>query len=402
MNIPKDVIYIMKKLEINGFEGFIVGGCVRDYILGNEPKDFDITTDALPQDIKSIFEHTVDTGIEHGTVTVILNKQNFEVTTYRIDGEYNDNRHPETVIFTDKIEEDLSRRDFTMNAISYNMTKGFVDPFCGQEDIKNRIIRCVGDADKRFNEDALRMLRGIRFALQLGFNIENETFNAIKKNVGLIRNISIERIRDEFLKLIKSDYIEKIYLFKETNIYNYFFPEMEQIFNNLKKNVYILKNLDKDLRFSFLLSNLDEKDVENILRRLKLDNKTIKENKIILRHFNHRFRDDRIETRILMSVIGPDLLKKIISIKFCICLVENNLVQCKKYDNIYDEIDETIRKKHCYSLKDLAIKGEDLKAIGVESGKQIGESLKKALDIVLKEPKKNEKEYLLKIIGEGL
>ena len=178
MNIPKQVVYIIEQLEKNGFEGFIVGGCVRDYILGFLPKDFDITTDALPQDIKNIFDHTIDTGIEHGTVTVVLDRQNFEVTTYRIDGEYKDNRRPENVTFSKKIEEDLSRRDFTMNAIAYSIKRGFVDPFCGIDDIKNKLIKGVGDADTRFKEDALRMMRGVRFSAQLGFDIEDETFLA--------------------------------------------------------------------------------------------------------------------------------------------------------------------------------------------------------------------------------
>ena len=163
MNIPKDVYYIIENIEKNGFEGFVVGGCVRDYILSDSAKDWDITTDALPEQIKSIFNHTVDTGIKHGTVTVVLNKENYEITTYRIDGEYNDSRHPETVTFTKKIEEDLSRRDFTMNAIAYNKTKGYVDPFLGIKDIENKLIKGVGDADKRFKEDALRMMRGVRF-----------------------------------------------------------------------------------------------------------------------------------------------------------------------------------------------------------------------------------------------
>lgn len=402
MNIPKQVVYIIEQLEKNGFEGFIVGGCVRDYVLGFLPKDFDITTDALPQDIKNIFSYTIDTGIDHGTVTVVLDKQNFEVTTYRIDGEYKDNRRPENVTFSKKIEEDLSRRDFTMNAIAYNIKKGFVDPFCGIEDIKNKLIKGVGDADIRFKEDALRMMRGVRFSAQLGFDIEDKTFSAIKNNAKLIENISIERTRDEFLKFIKSDYIEKLNLLEETKLYKYFIPEIEPIFKNYKKNIFILKKLSKDLRFSFLLSHLDEKIGEDVLKRLKLDNKTIKETKTIIQYFNYNFIDDRIETRKLMSIIESDLLKKILEIKFCVSLIENDLVKCKKYDNIFDEIDETIRKNHCFSLKTLAIKGNDLKQIGIKDGKKIGDCLKLALNVVLEQPDKNEKNWLLKYIGENI
>lgn len=403
MNIPKQVIYIIEQLQKSGFEGFIVGGCVRDYLLGFEPKDFDITTDAMPQHIKNIFNHTIDTGIEHGTVTVVIDKQNFEVTTYRIDGEYKDNRHPEKVIFSKKIDEDLSRRDFTMNAIAYNINKGFVDPFGGKEDIKNKVIKGVGDADKRFKEDALRMMRGVRFSAQLGFNIEEKTFLAIKENASLIKNISIERIRDEFLKLIKSDYIEKLNLLEETKLYKYFLPEIEPIFKNYKKNIFILKNLNKNLRLAFILSHLDEKNVETILKRLKLDNKTIKETKTIIKYFNYNFIEDRTETRKLLCQIGePSLLKKILEIKFCISLIENNLIQCKKYDNIYDEIDETIRKNQCFSLEKLAITGNDLKDIGITNGKDIGNILKIALNLVLEQPNKNDKEILLKCVKEQI
>ena len=402
MNIPKQVVYIIEQLEKNGFEGFIVGGCVRDYILGFLPKDFDITTDALPQDIKNIFDYTIDTGIEHGTVTVVLDKQNFEITTYRIDGEYKDNRRPENVTFSKKIEEDLSRRDFTMNAIAYSIKRGFVDPFCGIDDIKNKLIKGVGDADTRFKEDALRMMRGVRFSAQLGFDIEDETFLAIKTNAKLIENISIERTRDEFLKLIKSDYIEKLNLLEETKLYKYFIPEIEPIFKNYKKNIFILKKLSKDLRLTFLLSHLDEKIGEEVLKRLKLDNKTIKETKTIIQYFNYNFVDNRVETRKLMSIIEPDLFKKILEIKFCISLIENDLIKCKKYDNIFDEIDETIRKNHCFSLKTLAIKGNDLKQIGITDGKKIGDCLKLALNIVLEQPDKNEKDWLLKYIGENI
>ena len=218
MNIPKDVCFIIECIEKNGFEGFVVGGCVRGYILSDNAKDWDITTNALPQEIKNIFSHTVDTGIKHGTVTVVLNNQNYEVTTYRIDGEYIDNRHPETVVFTTKIEEDLSRRDFTMNAIAYSKSKGYIDPFLGIQDIQKKIIKGVGDPDKRFKEDALRMMRAIRFSAQLGFEIEDDTLDAIKNNKELIKNISVERIREEFLKLINSEYIEKFYLLKHSGL----------------------------------------------------------------------------------------------------------------------------------------------------------------------------------------
>lgn len=401
MQIPKQVLYIINTLENSNFEGFIVGGCVRDYILGFVPKDFDITTDAMPENIKALFDHTIDTGIEHGTVTVVIDKQNFEVTTYRIDGEYKDNRRPENVIFSKKIEEDLSRRDFTINAIAYNHKKGFIDPFYGKNDIENRIIRGVGNADTRFKEDALRMMRAIRFANQLGFDIEEDTFIAIKDNAHLIENISIERTRDEFLKLIKSDYIDNLYLLEETGLYKYFFNEIAPIFKDYKRTVGILKTLNKELRLYLILAFLEKEKVEPILKRLKLDNKTIKEAKTITNYITLKLKDDSEQTRRLMSMIEPDILKKILQIRFAISLYDEDLVSCKTFDNIFDEIDETIRKNHCYNLKTLAINGEDLKQIGIKDGKKIGSSLKFALDYVLSYPEKNTKDTLLKYIGDN-
>ena len=192
MLIPDDVINIINTLENFGFEAFIVGGCVRDFLLAKTPKDWDITTNALPKDIKKIFTKTIDTGIEHGTVTVVINKNNYEVTTYRIDGEYADFRHPKKVSFTSNIREDLSRRDFTINAIAYNPTSNiYIDFFDGKIDINNKIVKGVGIPEVRFNEDALRMMRAVRFVNQLGFQIEKNTFNAIKKNAYLIKKISI-------------------------------------------------------------------------------------------------------------------------------------------------------------------------------------------------------------------
>lgn len=398
MDLPKDVLAIIDTLEENGFEGFVVGGSVRDFVLGLSPKDFDITTNALPSEIKEIFNHTVDTGIKHGTVTVVINKENYEITTYRIDGEYENNRHPKEVIFTRNIEEDLSRRDFTINAIAYNPKLGYVDPFFGVDDIKNKIIKGVGISDKRFKEDALRIMRGVRFSSQLGFKMENDTYEALVNNVHLLGNISIERIRDEFIKLLNGNYIENFKILEGADIYKYFIPEIKEIFEDYDKNISILKNLEKNLRFSFLLCNICEKDAENVLKRLKLDNKTIKENKTINKYFNSDFIDDRKVTRKFMSIIEPNILKKIINIKFTISYINDDLLKCKMYDNIYDEISETIKKGHCYNIKMLNLNGDDLKSIGISNGKDIGKYLKLALDLVIDFPDKNKKEILIDYI----
>ena len=222
ISIPSGAKYIIDKLYDNGFEAFVVGGCVRDSLMGNEPKDWDITTSASPIEVKNLFKKTVDTGIKHGTVTVLIEKIGYEVTTYRVDGEYKDSRHPEEVIFTKNLKEDLRRRDFTINAMAYNDKVGVVDEYKGMEDLHNKIIRCVGVPSERFDEDALRILRAIRFSAQLGFDIENNTKAAIKEYASTLKNISAERIKVEIDKTLMSKNTIKIYdayFLETTNVF---------------------------------------------------------------------------------------------------------------------------------------------------------------------------------------
>lgn len=399
MLIPDDVINIINTLENFGFEAFIVGGCVRDFLLAKTPKDWDITTNALPKDIKKIFTKTIDTGIEHGTVTVVINKNNYEVTTYRIDGEYADFRHPKKVSFTSNIREDLSRRDFTINAIAYNPTSNiYIDFFDGKIDINNKIVKGVGIPEVRFNEDALRMMRAVRFVNQLGFQIEKNTFNAIKKNAYLIKKISIERIRDEFIKLISSDYIENLILLEKSNLLQYFLPEISiKINSDYNKNIIILKNIKNNyiLRLTFLLSHLDEKNAVNVLKRLKFDNLTIKSIKLILKYFNIDLKDNITHVRKTMSVLEPNYFKDLITLKFIISRANYNLKECKRLDNIYDQINSVLKNNQCYSLKHLEINGNDLKNLGISNGKIIGEILNRCLDFVIENPDKNNKKILL-------
>ena len=399
MLIPDDVINIINTLENFGFEAFIVGGCVRDFLLAKTPKDWDITTNALPKDIKKIFTKTIDTGIEHGTVTVVINKNNYEVTTYRIDGEYADFRHPKKVSFTSNIREDLSRRDFTINAIACNPTSNiYIDFFDGKIDINNKIVKGVGIPEVRFNEDALRMMRAVRFVNQLGFQIEKNTFNAIKKNAYLIKKISIERIRDEFIKLISSDYIENLILLEKSNLLQYFLPEISiKINSDYNKNIIILKNIKNNyiLRLTFLLSHLDEKNAVNVLKRLKFDNLTIKSIKLILKYFNIDLKDNITHVRKTMSVLEPNYFKDLITLKFIISRANYNLKECKRLDNIYDQINSVLKNNQCYSLKHLEINGNDLKNLGISNGKIIGEILNRCLDFVIENPDKNNKKILL-------
>ena len=206
IQLPRKVEDIIEKIQAAGFEAYAVGGCIRDSILGREPDDWDITTSAKPEEVKKLFNRTIDTGIQHGTVTVMLDREGFEVTTYRIDGKYEDSRHPKDVTFTASLREDLRRRDFTINAMAYNEKDGLIDLYEGIQDIECGLIRCVGDARERFTEDALRMMRAVRFSAQLGYTIEENTKAAIKELAPTIRRISAERIQVELVKLMISDH----------------------------------------------------------------------------------------------------------------------------------------------------------------------------------------------------
>lgn len=385
MKLPKNVDFILKELNRNGYEGYIVGGCVRDYLMGNEPHDYDITTSALPDEVKKVFSHTVDTGIQHGTVTVVIDKVGYEITTYRIDGEYKDNRHPEEVIFTDKLSGDLSRRDFTVNAIAYNPLKGYVDLFNGREDIEKKIIRGVGVPAKRFQEDALRMMRAVRFSAQLDFSIEDITLKALKENADLIKNISIERIREEFFKLLLSNHNERLDILLNSGMTEYFLPEIL----NRKYDYMKINFLSRDIvvRLSYILSHIESKSVNKIMKRLKTDNKTASAVTNIVKYVNYKINDN-YSMRKLINLVGENTLKLIEVIGAL-----NNSDMIFEI-NMYNSV-----KNDCCTLKSLALTGNDLMSIGIK-GKEIGEVLNKALDLVMKEPDKNNREVLLNIIKE--
>ncbi|HOO28114.1 MAG TPA: CCA tRNA nucleotidyltransferase, partial [Lachnospiraceae bacterium] len=229
IRLPDKVKSIIRTLQDEGYEAYAVGGCVRDSVLGRIPEDWDITTNAHPLQIKALFRRTVDTGIQHGTVTVMIGKESFEVTTYRIDGEYEDSRHPKEVRFTKTLAEDLRRRDFTINAMAYNEETGIVDVFGGLSDLEKGIIRAVGNAEERFSEDALRILRAIRFCAQLNYSIEEKTEAAVKKLAKTLANISAERIRTELLKLLLSQSPEKLSIAYETGVIAVILPEFDHM-----------------------------------------------------------------------------------------------------------------------------------------------------------------------------
>lgn len=384
---------ILEKLEENGYKAYVVGGCVRDYIMGIIPKDIDITTSAKPTDIKRIFKKTIDTGIEHGTVTVLIEKEPFEVTTFRIDGDYINNRKPESVIFTDDVYEDMLRRDFTMNAICYNDKEGFVDHFDGFLDIENKIIRGVGEPSKRFTEDALRMLRAIRFSGTTNFIIEENTYNAIIEKRELIKNISVERIREEFTKLLLSNNNEKVELLVTTKLIKYY---RENLYNYMKNNMIdiidYLKYSKKDIAYLYtaLFIKMPSENVLTELKALKFDNKTIKAVHQISIYLSKNIEKTPYFIRKMVSEVGEYNAKAILYFK--------EKLDNESYEKELNEINLISKNGYPINIKDLCVDGNFLKEKGITDGKEIGLCLKKLLDIVLENPNLNEIDVLSEYI----
>ncbi len=391
MNLPQNVKYIIETIEKNNFEAFAVGGCVRDSLMGVEPKDYDITTNALPEQVKVLFSKTIETGIEHGTITVVLDGENFEVTTYRIDGEYLDNRRPDKVVFTPNLKEDLLRRDFTINAIAYNDTKGYQDFFNGQEHIKEKKIIAVGSAEKRFDEDSLRIYRGVRFACQLGFEIDEETKIAMKSKAELTQNLSVERIREELVKALKSLYIENLKTFIDIDVLRFYDDILsEHVKNDLDKIIKNLNNIERTntnvLATLFFGLSLDE--VKKQLKKLKLDNKTINEVYTILEYINVRNEDNFYFTRKALSKYG-EFFKTMLYVQEILTSVDNS--------SILKNVNTVLANNEPINIKDLVVNGKDMQEAGF-SGVQIGEKLNFLLDEVHKNPELNTKEQLLALL----
>lgn len=436
IDLPYNVDKIITTLQKNGYEAYAVGGCVRDSILGRVPGDWDITTSAMPEETKDLFQKTFDTGIEHGTVTVLLDGEGYEVTTYRIDGEYEDSRHPKEVTFTRCLEEDLLRRDFTINAMAYNHKNGLVDLFGGIEDINKKVIRCVGDAHARFSEDALRILRGIRFAAQLGFEIEEETRRGMQELAPTLKNISAERIQVELVKTLVSDNPMLLYDAYKLGITAQFLPEFDCMMETKQENphhkytvgehsLYALENVrnDKVLRLTMLLHDvgkpstkwIDENGVahfyqhslegetiaKKIMKRLKFDNDTLnKVSKLVLFH-DYRMPATDKNVRRAVNRIGEELFPLYLEVSRADILAQSGYEQDEKIkhlnmvEKIYKEI---VEKGECVSLKTLAVSGKDLIQAGMRPGKEIGDKLGEFLELVLDNPELNTKEELLSLI----
>lgn len=436
LRLPRNAEYIIHRLEDAGFEAYAVGGCIRDTLLGKTPEDWDITTSALPDQIKDVFSHTVDTGIQHGTVTVLRGKESFEVTTYRIDGEYEDARHPKEVIFTASLKEDLKRRDFTINAMAYNDKTGLVDCFSGLADLKTGIVRCVGEAKKRFEEDALRMMRAVRFAAQLGFVIEDNTYAAIKGMAGNLAKVSAERIQAELVKLLQSKHVEHMRTLYETGITAVVLPEFDRMMETPQNNphhcytvgehtLYALQKVpqDKVLRLAMLFHDVakpscritdkrgvdhfwghpqqGEKLTSQILRRLKFDNDTRKKVCAYVKWHDYKPWLSERNIRFAVSRIGTEYYPGMFAVKRADTKAqsmferEQKLAYVDEYEEIYRGI---IARQDCLTLKDLKVNGRDLIAEGMQPGKEIGEALQYLLEQVLEKPELNDRDTLLSFL----
>ena len=414
MNLPNNVQYILDKLSENGFEAFIVGGCVRDKLLNKHPQDYDITTNALPEKIQELFKKTIPTGIKHGTVTVLINQKPYEVTTYRVDGEYEDNRKPKDVKFVSNIEEDLNRRDFTINAMAYNKTLGFRDYFHGKDDLEKRLIKCVGNPDKRFSEDALRMLRAIRFSCQLNFKIEEETLKSIKRNFNLIKNISMERIQSEFTKIILSPNPDKgLMLLRKLGFSDILVEEFKSLkcvncydsYDDVHDSYELLNILPNKLpiRLAGLFhkvynsENASEKG-RIILKKLKYDNNTINNSCNLIENLNKLSPImTRKKLKMLINEVGKENIFDLLDLE------KGYLLYMDEFDTEYidilkDRVHDILESGEPISIKDLSITGSDLiNELSFKPGKDIGITLNFLLENVLQTPELNTKENLLNL-----
>ena len=394
ISLPKEVKHIIDILTQNGYEAYAVGGCVRDSILGRVPGDWDITTSALPQQVKTLFRRTIDTGIQHGTVTIMLGKNGYEVTTYRIDGKYEDSRHPESVEFTPNLEEDLKRRDFTINAMAYNDENGIVDIFGGIDDIRNRIIRCVGNAHDRFTEDALRILRAVRFSAQLGFEIDKATKEAARELAPTLVKISRERIHTELNKLLLSDNPDYFSVVYELGVMKVIISELEGVNSGDIDRLKVLIKRTKPClpeRYASLLSIIGKDKTRAVLKGLKLDNATISMAVKLVEYLGITPALTEPQMRHYINEVGKEDALRVID--FNLAFASEG--EYKGYTDMRNICVTVLERGDCTSLKELRITGKLLMNSGFEAGKQLGGLLEELLLEVLDNPALNDTEYLL-------
>ncbi len=427
IQVPEKVNMIIETLLAHGHEAYAVGGCVRDSLLDREADDWDITTSASPYEVKELFRRTIDTGIQHGTVTVMLDKDGFEVTTYRIDGEYEDGRHPKEVLFTKNLEEDLKRRDFTINAMAYNEQTGMVDIFGGVKDLEDKIIRCVGVAGDRFDEDALRIMRAFRFSAQLGFSIEENTRIAAAERAENLKKISAERIRVELTKLLLSPHPDRLLWMQQNGITEIVLPEFDAMLATLLQEqehtynlgVYTLaviagagnagewsKKERQILKFAALLHSVPGGAAKEVMRRLKFDNETTDMVvRLVAAHdtlidLSGSKEEKLAAMRHLMHRLGPDMMELLWELQRAQLVAINQetgaqrLAVLEEMKSLHREVEA---QGDCVSLKELAVNGKDLIALGATPGRQLGDILENLLQDVLDNPELNRKESLLSL-----
>ena len=435
VTLPDSVKYIIKKLTDAGYSAYAVGGCVRDSILGNQPKDYDVTTAALPEQTMEVFRghRLIETGLKHGTVTILLDGEPIEVTTFRVDEGYSDNRHPDAVRFTRNFREDAARRDFTMNAIGYNDTDGLMDPFGGQEDIAAGVIRAVGDAETRFREDALRILRALRFAAVLGFTIEEKTSKAIFSCKNLLANISAERIATELLKLLCGKAARRI-IMEYAEVISAVIPEILPMIGFEQKNPHHIYTVlehsaaaveaipaEPALRLAALLHDIgkpkcfftDEQSIghfyghpavsaeltEKILTRLKLDTATKERVITLVKHHDIMIENTEKSVKRNLNRLSPEVFFQLLELKRADCRAQHPdySYRLPYYDELQALAERILAEGQCFSLRDLAVNGRDMIALGY-NGKEIGDALDELLEKVIGGELPNDRDILLKSI----
>lgn len=438
--MPWQVEKVINALEQNGYRAYLVGGALRDLILGREVSDFDVATSAPPKETERVFagEKVIETGIRHGTVTVLINHLPIEITTFRVDGAYADGRHPDSVTFTSDIREDLSRRDFTMNAIAYSPKEGFVDPFGGEKDIADGVIRCVGDPDMRFREDGLRVMRAVRFASELGFTIEQRTAEAVHGQKAMLDIVSAERIAVELNKTLLGGGAGRV-LEEYSDVFCRFIPELEPCIGFDQRNPHHIYDVfthithvvdaapaEKDLRLAALLHDigkprcftLDEKGIghfyghaaisaeiaRSVLKRLKYDNATIGKVKTLVKYHSYQPEPTEKAVRRALNKLGEEDFFDLLDLKRA-----DNKGQAPEYiyrQKDFDELEriarEIIAKDECFSLKDLAVGGKDLIDAGCTQGPDVGKALNELLEQVMDGKLPNEKDSLTEYFKKNI
>lgn len=386
--LPAGAEFVLKRLRERGYQAYVVGGCVRDSLLGREPKDWDVCTNALPQEMQRVFAdcHVIETGLQHGTLTVMINHEPFEVTTFRVDGEYTDHRHPDEVIFVTDVKEDLSRRDFTVNAMAWSHETGLVDAFGGQEDLAARVIRCVGEPCKRFDEDALRIMRALRFASVYGFAIAPATDAAIHELKHTLTGVAAERIRVELMKLLCGQGAGDI-LWAYPDVMQVIMPPLAKV--DWSATVAAVENAavsSESLRLAMLLHQLSPAEAKAVLMSLKPDNFTRDWVLMLVTNQDYDFQPTRHSMLKALSLFGETETYELLAVRRA-----KGLTDCEALEDVLGDV---LRDEVCYSVKDMAVNGRDLMALGAK-GKAVGECLTHLLSLLLEEKLPNTRDALL-------